>query len=163
MKQKLAFLITIIFMLWLNIFPSQVHAWRCDCSKNEGPCEATISRNGNWLNIGSSSPKCSFVVYYIDGEPKTDTVLDGNDKVELMTTNQNPTITKGPCHICSDKNYSAKKETNKCGEMANEFLRLAQAFSQRCQEDPASCDFSGTIQPAIDRMKAEGCPLPPGM
>lgn len=82
-------------------------ATRCDCSRKVGACQASITLDGGWLTVTSSSQACSQVVWHADGEPKLTVVTGGVEVEQWLGPTQRPTLSIGSCEICSDKNASS--------------------------------------------------------
>lgn len=58
----------------------------CDASVPIKGCNADVSSDGKTVTLRSSTPRCSVIEWSIDGYRKTTTVIDGQQRLELLTT-----------------------------------------------------------------------------
>ncbi len=100
---------TTIFIIALAFSPHALSAWRCDCSIKMGPCEAKISKTGNFIHIGTDVSQCSQVVWYADGHPHSTTVLDMKNSEEWLGPSEHPKLSVSSCTICQDSNYGSSE------------------------------------------------------
>ena len=72
----------------LSAMSLHVHAANapCDASVPIKGCRAEIKLEGNWIVLTSNTPKCSVIEWTLDGSFRQTTVLDGEERIELLTT-----------------------------------------------------------------------------
>jgi hypothetical protein len=58
----------------------------CDASVPIKGCRAEIKLEGNWIVLTSNTQKCSVIEWTLDGSFRQTTVLDGEERLELLTT-----------------------------------------------------------------------------
>ena len=58
----------------------------CDASVRIKGCIGQVSVEGNHVIVRSSTPRCSIIEWSLDGIRKTTTVIDGQQRLELVTT-----------------------------------------------------------------------------
>jgi TonB family protein len=58
----------------------------CDASRPIKGCRAEIRLEGKFVVLRSDTPKCSVIEWTLDGSPRRTTVLDGQERIELLTT-----------------------------------------------------------------------------
>lgn len=76
--------------LWLLLLAShQSHSQTgapCDASKEVRQCRAQISLEGNFVILRSNTPQCSRIDWRINGSLRTTTVIDGEERLEVLTS-----------------------------------------------------------------------------
>jgi hypothetical protein len=72
----------------LSAMSLHVHAANapCDASVPIKGCRAEIKLEGNWIVLTSNTQKCSVIEWTLDGSFRQTTVLDGEERIELLTT-----------------------------------------------------------------------------
>jgi hypothetical protein len=58
----------------------------CDGAVPIKGCKAEVALDGNFVVLKSSTPNCSVIEWTIDGRGRQTTVLDGEERLELLTT-----------------------------------------------------------------------------
>ena len=58
----------------------------CDASVPVKGCRAEIALDGKFIVLTSNTPKCSVIEWTMDGSRRQTTVLDGEERIELLTT-----------------------------------------------------------------------------
>jgi protein TonB len=76
--------------------------WRCDCTKIQGGCNASVEVKGSWLQITNDQRACARVDYFVDGQPFTALVVDGEHRQEWLTRTQSPAVLVQSCQVCED-------------------------------------------------------------
>jgi TonB family protein len=77
-----------LFVLAALLAPS-AHAQTgapCDASRPVKACRAEIRFDGKYIQLTSSTAKCSVVDWAMDGSRRSTTILDGEERIELLTT-----------------------------------------------------------------------------
>lgn len=72
----------------LSAMSLHVHAANAPCDANvpiKG-CRADIGLDGKFIVLTSNTPKCSVIEWTLDGSLRQTTVLDGEERLELLTT-----------------------------------------------------------------------------
>lgn len=69
----------------------------CDASVEIAGCRAHITVEGKWLVVRSNTPRCSRVDWTMDGYPRTATIIDGEDRLALLTATAPKQITIERC------------------------------------------------------------------
>lgn len=72
----------------------------CDCNKIEGQCTARVTSKGNWITVMSSSFKCSWVSYRINGWPGSTTFKGGFRNEPLVGQTAIQTLEIEFCKVC---------------------------------------------------------------
>jgi TonB family protein len=76
--------------------------WRCDCTKIRGSCHAAVEVKGSWLQVTNDQRACARVDYFVDGQPFTALVVDGEHRQEWLTRTQAPAVLVQSCQVCED-------------------------------------------------------------
>lgn len=58
----------------------------CDASRPVKACRAEVRFDGKYIQLTSSTPRCSVVDWAMDGSRRSTTILDGEESIELLTT-----------------------------------------------------------------------------
>ena len=103
-----------IGLVLLFALPSFADSTRCDCAAENqlGICRATVKKNGNQINITSSSNQCSWVMWTSDGDPRNTIVLDGEDVQAWLGTKTDPDLKITSCVVCKDRVFAQTPTTS---------------------------------------------------
>lgn len=72
---------------------------RCDCSVQEGDCQATVGYEKDLVEIVTDTQQCAQVIFYVDGQPQVTVVTDGRD-VKPLTKQSYQQLVAGNCRVC---------------------------------------------------------------
>jgi hypothetical protein len=76
-----------IFAIALGVCPAAFAANApCDANTAVKACRAEVRIEGNFVVLRSSTPNCSVIEWTLDGRGRSTTVLDGQERLELLTT-----------------------------------------------------------------------------
>ncbi len=78
----------------------RIPAGDCDCDRIEGTCTARVSFTGRWITVNSSTPKCSWVQYWINGYPQSTTFKGGVVEEPFLGPATPLKLEVGRCRIC---------------------------------------------------------------
>jgi TonB family protein len=87
--------------------PSLSHAAiRCDCSKIVDECRSSIAFFENAFHIRSDHPQCSRVAWFVNEQPQTVTVTDGEEVVPWLGAKATQFGVRS-CDVCVDHELDA--------------------------------------------------------
>ena len=81
--------------------PAQAQ-WRCDCTSVTGSCQANVEVKGNWIEVTADTETCARVDYFVDGLPFVSLVVDGTDRQDWQSRNEDPNVLVQSCQICRE-------------------------------------------------------------
>jgi len=81
--------------------PDAPSADACDCTKRIGSCRATVTFKDGALNITSSSRQCSLVVFQVNDDSRTSTVVNGK-ATEQWFADEITRLGVTSCSVCAD-------------------------------------------------------------
>jgi hypothetical protein len=84
-----------------NAAPNAPSADACDCTKLVGSCSATVTFKEGALNVTSSSRRCSLVMFQVNGDSRTSTVVDGK-ATEQWLGDEITRLGVTSCSVCAD-------------------------------------------------------------
>ena len=84
-----------------NAAPEAPSADACDCTKKVGNCRAAVTFKDGVLNVSSSSPKCSLVVFEVNGDSRTSVVVKGK-AAEQWFGDEIASLGVTSCSVCAD-------------------------------------------------------------
>lgn len=176
----------VLAVLWLITLGLAVPAGAqtgapCDASVPVKGCRAEIRLDGKFIVLKSDTPRCSVIDWTLDGSPRSTTVLDGMERIELLTTRpkeltiENCTEVKDlrrpvqgarpaqpdrqcASHILVATDSEARKLISQLQRGAD-FEQLARAHTQDPSGVVLGCYASGTMVPEFERAVSE---LEPG-
>jgi len=73
----------------------------CDCTRQVGTCRAAVTFQDGQLNVTSSSRQCSLVVFQVNGDSRTSTVMDGK-ATEQWLGDDITRLGVTSCSVCAD-------------------------------------------------------------
>lgn len=73
---------------------------RCDCSVQQGDCQAQVSYDQGLVEVVTDTQQCAQVLFYIDGQPQVTVVTDGRDVKPLVKESYQPLVA-GNCRVCN--------------------------------------------------------------
>jgi hypothetical protein len=111
---------------------------RCDCSRNQGECQATVSLDAGTITITSSSPRCSQVVYFENEQPRSVTLTGGSESSAWLGSGE-PVLRAGSCQICFDREHDREPEAEEAGPSAE------------CRELGVACQRAGERATATNK------------
>lgn len=86
-------------------------SWPCDCDNDPKPaCNATVTLEGDWYEVTSSSQACSLVEWTADGEPARLNVRFGEGHVHHLGPSRPLNIEVQSCRVCWDERFNPKPE-----------------------------------------------------
>ena len=84
-----------------NAAPDAPSADACDCTRQVGTCRAAVIFKDRQLNVTSSSRQCSLVVFQVNGDSRTSTVMDGK-ATEQWLGDDITRLGVTSCSVCAD-------------------------------------------------------------
>lgn len=109
----------------------------CDSSSVIGQCRATITKDGNWAQITSSTDQCSIVDWYLGAQPQTTVIRGGLENVELLLGSAKEDVRVANCRIVEtldSADYSKGREDTlaerECGAKMEQASRARASMSQ---------------------------------
>jgi hypothetical protein len=81
--------------------PDAPSADACDCTRQVGTCRATVAFKDGQLNVASSSRQCSLVVFQVNGDSRTSTVVGGK-ATEQWLGDEITRLGVTSCSVCAD-------------------------------------------------------------
>ena len=86
--------------------------WRCDCTTIVDSCNASVSVQGDRVEVTSDHQQCARVDYFIDGMPFVALVVDGLEQQDWISRTQDAQILVQSCQVCQD-NSSAEPQISR--------------------------------------------------
>jgi hypothetical protein len=139
-------LFTLLIALLLPVKPAS--ADRCDCSSNGwiSGCSATIRRDGDGVQITSSSPQCSRVDWHLGQSPQVSVFRGGKEWEFVPPQLSTSPISVESCRVCKDTlgdsaarapNRNVDDSRSRAPSDCDAFLRKMQEISMGASIDNA--------------------------
>lgn len=107
--------IKMVALIVASLAAGHAAATPCDCSQKAGSCVAKSSYQNGRILIHSDTSRCSFVVYTINGNPTTSTVVDGTADSGWIGSAR-PQVNLRTCELCKDRRTNVHGIGNEPGQ-----------------------------------------------
>ena len=99
--RKICFFFTLFAGFYL--LANSADARDCNCSRKLGDCVASGSLVNETLTLHANTDRCAQIIYYVDGQPSSMTIQDGNGSTDFFRTNNKASrhLEVGSCSVCS--------------------------------------------------------------